>query len=206
MGFFQDIKERKIREESKQEVKEQMNFTAKQNRENISLQDDDNYHKVQQDRSDLIRWQQEFKPDINLLRYNFLGQYYNSDGQKISDNKIEPICNELFFDQIVEPTVSFYLNRSFTNSFLTEKKINDLLKRSFNNLATTLVKKHKLYQVKYNNFDDIIREMKTMIVPAAFRAINGSTKKIDSTMIKRIESHEDKQEPQSKRGYFGLGG
>ena len=204
MDIFKIQNQRKL--EDAAEVR-QMDFSREQNRENVALKDDETYLNLQETKADLLRWQQDHTEDIVRLRYKFLGYYMNTSREWVRDENITPLCNKLFFDQIIEPTCSFYLNRSFTNSNLSEDRINKLLKKTFNNMATTLVKKHKTYAVKFNDFDDIIREIKTLVIPAAFRAIKGWTKNTDSTMIKRIEAfHEGTQQQQTKKGIFNLGG
>ena len=63
---------------------------------------------------------------------------------------------------------------------------------------------YHLYDIDFAQYDNVLRIILNNIKPSAFRAIEGWTKKTDSTIFKRVESSYDaKNEPQ-KKGIFGM--
>ena len=222
MDLFPNFGKRREEKQAIQAEQRQMKFSEEQNTVAGQAQDDQTYMYEQQQRTDLLIWQQDFKSDLDVLRYKFLGylkdqetnkwvapkkiQKARTDGSLVWELDPRPMCNELFYSQVVEPLCSFFLSRSFTNSHLSDYRINDLLKRTFNNLAKTLVIKHEDYDIRFKDFDDIDRELKSVLIPAAFRALEGWTKKTDSTMIKRLEAVHERPEAIQKKGFFGIGG
>ncbi len=191
--------------EAKRELeaeKRAMSFQKEQSAFKAVAQEDNTELMSQEGKSDLIKWQQSLKGDVEELKYKLLGYERNDEGKW--EKKHQSMCNELFVHQIIDLTFSAYTSKSFINTNLDERQLLMRLKKTCNNLAKSLITKYKKYAIKFEDFDDIDSEVKNILVPAAFRALKGWTKKTDSTMVKRIESSQENQNEEKKTNMFGF--
>jgi len=165
---------------------------------------DDQFHAVQQDvKSDLIRWQQEFSEELLSFK-NTLRGLAVMDGELVRVSA--PICNELFIN-IVDSQLKPFLNKNFFNSNIDEKRLLMMLEQTSNDLVDLMADKSREFEISFSDFDIILRGIKNVIVPAAYRSLKGWTKKIDSTMIKRIESTSEATMSQpNRKGLMGVFG
>jgi len=191
--------------EMKQQIeaeKRAMSFQREENTFRATAAEDNSEVMSQEGKSDLIKWQQDLKAEVSELKYKLLG-YEVIDGKWVQ--KQVPLCNKLFVHQIIDPMFSAYMSRSFINTNLDERQLLMRVKKTCNNVAKTLISKHEKYGVKFEDFDDIDSQCKNILVPAAFRALKGWTKKTDSTIFKRIESaNESGNEKEKKTNLFGF--
>jgi len=203
MGFFDNFGSRRQERREEAMLHKQLESQEKSTREQTSSADDNAYFIEQQQRSDLLMWQQDFSKDITDLRARFLG-HTKKDG-KWARGDAKPMCNETFFDYKVEPLFKSFLERAYANSNLTEKRICDALRRSFNTLAESIRVNHERYGIEFEDASDIMRQIKNVVNGPAFRPINGWLKKTDSTMFKSQDiRHEGLQ--REKKGLFNIGG
>lgn len=181
----------------------QMMFSKEQNTMASASNEDINEMMHQQEqKSGLLRWQQDLAEEVTLFKYKLMGYELIEDTYKLTS---EPMCNKLFISQVVDPLCSAFLSRSFANSCLKPEMISSRLKRTFNNLAKSLIMKHKRYDISFQDFDDLDQEMKSFIVPAAFKAVNGWTKRTDNSTYKNV-GYENIGQPNTKeqKGMFKL--
>ncbi len=179
-----------------------MSFQKEQNTFAVTAPEDRTEVMSQEGKSDLIKWQQDLKSEIEELKYKLLG-YEIENGAWVQKHK--PMCNELFVHQIIDQMFSAYMSRSFINTNLDERQLLMRLKKTCNNVAKTLISKHDKYAIRFEDFDDIDSQIKNILVPAAFRALKGWTKKIDSIIFKRIESDTGgSNDTEKKGGLFGF--
>ena len=175
-------------------------------------QNDSDYVTPQQQRGDIIRWQQDMTDEIDVLKRRLRGEHWSGEAwvkktkrvlheDKEYNIEIPPLANELFIDY-VETQVEPFLSRNLINSNLTEKRILQILKDTMNDIADALADGWDQFEIEFTNFDIILRLIKNTITPAAFRALMGWTKKQDSTVIKRIETQQDSIQAQQKKGMF----
>lgn len=180
--------------------------------------DDATYLETQSQKSDLIRWQQEFDEELDNLKHELLNQVKTSNGWEQKKYKeydqvrkvwvervVPPLCTEEFAEELIRMGAKPYLNKNAINSNLSEKIIVKMLRNTHNEIASAIHDKwgsNGIYEISVCN--NIVRMMKNYIDPAAYRALNGWTKKTDSTMIKRIESQQEVQQAQQSSGLFGL--
>ena len=153
-----------------------------------------------QQKTDLIRWQQELDDEIIKLIYFLKG--YSFDGKewiKITD----PLCNDTFIGYILSQCQPF-LSRNMINSNFDEYRILAVLKHTCNDLADAMADNYDRFGLTKDTstWDLIIREIKTTMTAASFRAKGGWTKKIDSTMTKRVESFQEQEDTSKRQGMF----
>ena len=159
---------------------------------------------IQETKSDLIRWQQDLDEELFELVLQLKGGKKGEDGIYFVPDDAEPLCNDLFITDVVIPQCKPFIARYFINSNLDETRILNALIHTCNDIANLMSDGYDLYKIEFIKFDDVIRIIKNVLVPSAFRALNGWTKKTDSTNFRRIESSYDSPSP-PKRKVFGIG-
>jgi len=148
---------------------------------------------IQELKSNLIKWQQELDDDIiNLIRqlkgHKIKDIFPNGTIEWVIPETATPICKDLFIEQVVIPHCKAYTSRSQINSNFTEDRTLLFLKATFNDIASAMADGHDKYGITFTDFDLVLRLIKEVIVPSAFRSISGWTKRTDSTIYKNIES------------------
>ena len=196
-----------------QQQSKEMDFSREQQATNIGLQDDQTTMIKQEERKDLIRWQQDMDEELQKLVFK-LKRYYLNDRNEwvpkmIMENgklmRAKPMCNDLFIEEVVEPNCEPYLSKGSTNSNLTEKSILDGLRNTFNDISSTMANNFDRYDIsEQDQQSNIIRILKNVLTPAAFRSLNGWTKKTDSTIFRRIEQDNMGLQQQPKKGVMGM--
>jgi hypothetical protein len=200
--MFEAINPNKEHKQAVEAEKRAMDFQREQNTFKTAATEDTTELQNQQGRPDLIKWQQDLKSEIVELKLKLLGYELTNEGWV---QKHKPLCNDLFVNQIIDPMFTAYMSRGFINTNLDEHQLLMRLKKTCNNLSKTLISKYEKYEIDFEDFDDIDTAVKNILVPAAFRALKGWTKKTDSTIFKRLEtSQENGKDDDKKSGLFGF--
>jgi len=162
-----------------------------------------NYHN---DKSDLIRWQQDLDDDLMKVVARLRGLKLKNN-EWVSNKNIKPIVNELFVNEVVVPQCEPYISRNMINTNFTSKDINVMLRNTFNEIASNMCDGYDIYDIEFMKYDAVLRPMKNFCKSSAFRALNGWTKKTDSSIIKRVEAYTDGNAQPTKKlfGIFGGG-
>lgn len=181
------------------------------------------YLESQDRKSDLLRWQQEFNQETAELYHELLGEAQTPEGWKQKEykewdenkqvyitKKVKPLCTPAFAEKLIRITVKPWQNKSAVNSNLNEKVIIKMLRNTHNDIVSAICDGWGFHGIKtIDDANAICRMFKNITDPAAYRALNGWTKKTDSSMIKRIESQQElAQTQQQNKGLIGgiLGG
>ena len=184
-------------------IEDERNFNREQKRMEQSLYDDQTYMQQQEAKVDLLRWQQDMDDELMSLVQELLGKKI-IEGQ-IIEQVNDPLCNQKFITKVVIPQCKPFLNRGLINSNWSEKIILTRLKKVCNTITDNMSDGWEEYDIKFVNYDVILEMIKTTIIAGAYRSLNGWTKKIDSTMIKRIEAtNETTGQPQKNKGLMGV--
>lgn len=198
--------------------RKEKDFVREQNNLNRASSDDAVYLETQDRKSDLLRWQQEFDTEISELFHELMSEHKTETGwvqkqYKEWDNKkqtyvlkeIPPLCTPQFAEKIIRVAVKPWLNKNAVNSNLDEKTIIKMLRNTHNDIVCNISDSWGMNGIaSIDDANTICRMIKNYIDPAAFRAVNGWTKKMDSSMIKRIESQQELAQSQSEnKGLFG---
>ena len=200
-------REEKIAKESEQR---QMEFTREQNAFSTLTQEDNQEIMQVQQKSDLIRWQQELDKDVLDIVLSFMSLTINGEGRVVSikdeeGKPIAPICNKLFINQVVIPKLRPFQSKNLINSNYSEDRLLKKLKYTHNTIINAMATNWDAYGIEFNNYDIVIRDMKNFTEDCCWRALNGWTKKTDSTIMKRVETSMDNQNNLDKpKGLFGL--
>lgn len=174
----------------------------------------------QEEKTDLLKWQQSLQDELDLLKHKLRSETYDSDKNKwiktkiaigydkngrIVEQDLPPLMNEIGISK-VETIISPLLSRNLINSNLSEDMILGILKRTSNDLVSNIAYYGEdLYDIEFGNFSTVIRLIKNTMIPTPFRAMSGWNKKIDSTISKRVESYNEgaSRLPERKK-IFGL--
>jgi len=156
-----------------------------------------------ENKSDLIKWQQELDDEQLKLAMQLKGFVMTDDGWIKPEDKM-PLCNNTFINDVVIPQTTPFMSRNLINSNLTEDRILIGLESTANEIADNMVDGYDIYGIDFKNYDLIMRLIKNTIVAGAFRSVNGWTMKTNATIFKRIESAHENPQQQQKKGLFGF--
>jgi len=157
---------------------------------------------MQNQRSDLIRWQQECDEELLELVNQLMGLRMNKEGQLVQATT--SLCNSLFIDKVVIPNCKPFMSKNIINTNYSEMNILNTLKSTMRTVVTNMKNNYKEYNIEFSQYDNVWRIILNHIKPNVYRAIDGWTKKEDSRVIKRIESLNDNNNQQNNRGFFGI--
>lgn len=205
MGLFDQLNATLLNNSSKEEKlqiraeKREQDFVKQRDIFNAGMQEEQADVYAQANRSDLIRWQQELDDELFNTVQTLLGRTAVDDRLiQVSD----PLCNKTFIHEVIIPQCKPFMSRNMINSNLDERRILMLLRSTCDDIVDAMADGHDRYGISFENFDLVLRLVKNTIQPGTFRALRGWTKKMDSTMVKRIES-ENVSTNEKKRSLMG---
>ena len=212
-----DFFNKEAKEAAKAEKREK-DFIRERDTFNTHHTDDNTYLATQDNKSDLIRWQQEFDAELDELFHELLSEKkvggvwvpktykeYNIDKKIWITKDVSPLCSAEFAEKLIRIGVKPWLNKNAVNSNLTEKTIIKMLRNTHNDIVGAISDGWGIHGIKsLDDANHICRMLKNYVDPAAYRALNGWTKNTDSTMIKRIESSQESLQKQQNTGLLGL--
>jgi len=160
---------------------------------------------VQNERTDLLKWQQDLDPELQRLIHTLKGEIlvnggweprtFWKDGKLI---KTKAMCNERFISEVIVPQCTPYLDRNILNTYYEEHMILTNLRNTCWDIKDAMADNYDLYDIDFTNYDLVLRNIINVIKPGVFRALRGFTKKIDSTIIRRVEQSSDANQPEKK--------
>lgn len=177
--------------EAKQELaaeKRNMEFTREQNTINASAPEEQTEIMNQEGKSDLLKWQQDLDPELERIAYRLTGWQKSGDSWTPPAEGKVPLCNNRFMDDVVAPQLEPFLTKNLINTNLTEERILLNLMNTSNDIASNMADGYDRYDIDFINFDIVLRILKNTMCSSMFRALNGWTKKTDSTIFKRLET------------------
>jgi len=182
--------------------KRMMNFQREQNTTALTLPEERTELMSQEGKSDLLKWQQDLDDELMGLVNRLRGYTQGEDGEYKPIVGAVPLCNNKFIVDVVIPQCKPFLSRNLINSTFTEDRILLDLKNTSNDITANIADGYDIYAINFQNYDIVLRMIKNVIKAGAFRALNGFTKKTDSTVYKSLESKFE-NEGQQKR-MFGF--
>ena len=173
----------------------------------------------QEEREDLIKWQQELSDELTSLKFklrrmsiNEKGEWvkqeiptWNPETRTVTMQELPPYLNEVGISS-VETIVSPLLSRNLINTNIDEDRILSILKQTSNDLVNNFAfYGEQQYGMEFGNFSTVLRIIKNTMIPTPFRAIDGWNKKIDNTISKRVESfNSGGYNVPEKKKFFGI--
>lgn len=195
---------------SKEQAEQQREHEDKIESFKATSQDDQTALNMQSERTDLLKWQQDLDPELQklintlkghvLVNNSWVPRTYWKDGKLV---RARAMCNDRFIQEVIVPQSSSFLDRNIINTWYEEKDILSSLKNTCDDIADAMADHYDDYGIEFTDYSIITRNIKNVIRPGAYRALRGWTKKIDSTIIRRVEqSSEDNQK--EKKGIFDV--
>lgn len=161
------------------------------------------YREQQAERNDLLKWQQDLDSDVFDLVMQLQG--YRLNGNKyeyVLEEGEEPLCNSRFIHEVVIPNLKPFMGRNIINSNLDTNSIHLMLRSTADDIADAMADGFYRYKIDFCNFDIVLRMIKNTLIPSPYRALNGFTKKTDSTMSKMIENYTRGEEKEKRLSLF----
>lgn len=191
-------------EKLQQQAEERAIQTQKEDTATQIASQEDAYISQQGQNSDLIRWQQELNEDLEVLKQHLRGKTWSHYEQKWKQNKAPLLTEEGIY--MVELAIEPLISKNLINSNLDEKRILYLLKDTSNTIVANLADNYDTYVIDASpsNLSHITRLIKNVYIPTPFRALNGWTKKQDTTATRRVETFNDKGERDAQKKKFGV--
>lgn len=185
--------------------KRAMNFNREQSTFQVGNDADSSIKDAmfQEQKSDLIRWQQQLGDEMQDLVFILKGYRKQGSVWTIPDDPTA-LCNDLFIDEVIIPQCTPFISRNLINSNFQEERILMMLRTTMDDIADNMADCYDKYDIDFINNDLILRLIKNTIKPGAFRSLNGWTKKTDSTIFKRVESSFDNKNEQQQKKIFGI--
>lgn len=188
-------------QEQKQALQQEMrqeNFAREQR--NMDSADAEDYQRIINEKSDLIRWQQELAEDMEKLKHNLRSEelvngewlpkrykVYNPETKQHDIYFVPARANEQFID-FIESQISPFLNKNFINSNLEEDRILNILRRTADNIVDFMSDNYDNIGVDFKDFTTVKDLILNTIIAASYRSWKGWTKNTDSTLMKRVEA------------------
>lgn len=207
--MFENLRKNKeIRELRKEQGKER-EFLHQQNvmTNETSPDAEFTFRQEQQARTDLLKWQQDLDDELLTLIMTLKGyikkdsgwekiKYHDCHKNAIVEKK--PLCNDLFIYEVVIPQLTPIISKNAINTNLEEKTILLVLKLTANEIADAMSEGHAIYDIAFTDYDLVLRILKNTMRMSLYRAHKGFTKRMDSTIIKRVEAFNENTDEQKK--------
>lgn len=169
------------------------------------------YQQDQDSKSDFLKWQQSLDQeygDLIMILKGYKKDYKNNTWKKTEGSK--PLCNDYFIDSILTPMFQPFISRAMPNTMLKTNDINIILRYSYNDLVNSMVENYDKNGISKENLDIVLRFIKNTMKVCIQRAVNGFTKKRDSSMTKIVETNSNIHREKPKHNYvsslLGFGG
>lgn len=181
-------------------------------REQASLAATNNDHvfmQEQNNKSDLIRWQQELDNSLVILKHRLRSETKEpSTGAWVSVEGVDPLLSDVGITMI-ETELSPFLGeeaKNLINSNLTETMILGTLKNTADTIVCNLADNYDKFVIEAtpSKMSHIMRIIKNAMLPTPFRAQDGWTKKQDNMGIKRIETFVDNESNNQRKRWMGV--
>jgi len=157
----------------------------------------------QNQKADLIRWQQELNESIEILKHRLRSEIKDKDGNWIAQPKVNPLMTEEGI-AMIEAELSPFLGeeaKNLINTNLKEVMILATLRNTADTIVVSLADNYDTFVVNAtpSKMSHIMRIIKNEMLPTMFRSQDGWTKKQDNMGIKRIETFSETQNQNNKR-------
>jgi len=218
MGMIDKLMGKKD-ETAEDATEKQMNFMKEQQVIDVATSNEHIDHAQQDQRSDLLKWQQDLDDELLKLKHRLKGEIKYQDGtwgqrliptgEKNEDDEplyttLPPLTNDLFVDYI-EMQVEPFLSRNLFCSNLKEQQILLMLRNTCDDIADAMADGYDIYGIDFINYDLVMRLIKNVIIPGPFRAMNDGQRRHDRTIAKRIEAFSEKGiGEKNKKNMMGL--
>lgn len=148
-------------------------------------------------RSELIRWQQDLSPELQVMAMRLRNWYRNDDGNWMpkklpNGDELPALCNEECIGELIailDPTIGRNLIMSNYERDFIRKKLIDLSNR----LTLLLVANRRRFAIRMSDLTPIVGICQSTFEPAHFRALGANEKKYISATHRYLHTETDKE-------------
>lgn len=201
-------KEPSQKEAVKEEREYNKNETMLNNATYSNSQEDSVWMEGQKEKSDLIMWQQDLSPEIQILIHKIKRETPVGDVKDDVWKRPEgmtALANDTFILDMVG-LVELSTSKNLINSNLSEDRILTSLKSTLFDFRCMLQENRGLYEIDKPDMHLVVRLFKNAIEPTYWRCWNNGERRHTGEFSKRLEVHTDQRMPEKSKGLFGLGG
>lgn len=212
------LSRRKEEKLAKEAEARNMNFNREMASFDAGNRDDQVYLHQQEERMDLLKWQQDLNDEIKQLKHDLRNEVLNDATNEWESIKIfagyddkgrevygtlPPLINEMGI-RMIEIELRPLISRNLINTNLDEIRILNILRNTANTIADNLADKYDFYDIEFANFDVVMRLIKNAMIPTPFRALNDGERRHARTMSKRIEAFTESTGAEPRKKVLGL--
>jgi len=169
--------------------------------------------KEQEEREDLVRWQQDLGPEMEQLEHDLKREVfdkktnewvslkewvYGDDGQP-KEVDATPMCND-FCIQMIKATIRPFMTKNEIMSNYTEDRILQKMRNTLKTLSRNVGVKHDFYEIDFHDISSIRTIVQNAMMSAPFRALNQGERNYLKTSTRRIENLSDPTFNQQRKG------
>ena len=103
-----------------------------------------------ENRSDLIRWQQDLDDDLIFLIQSLTGKKLTSNGW-VSVEGSKAMCNDKFIEEVIIPQCKPFLSNNMINTNFDTKNIFVMLRNTCNEITDAMADNFDRYDIEFNN-------------------------------------------------------
>jgi len=208
-------------DENQEQEQRQLNYGREQMALQTAEQIPDQMMLAQQeDRQDFLKWQQDLRDELEQLKHDLRGEIldpdkgwiqqqillgYDKEGKEVYE-KMPPLMNEIGI-RMVETACRPLMSRNMINTRIDERMAYGILRRSMDTIISNIAYYGETqYGMEFGNYSYVVRLVKNVIIPTPFRALKGWTKRMDTTISKRVEAFNTGSTgvKTGKKGLFGI--
>ena len=167
---------------------------------------------------DLIKWQQNLGPDVDLMEHNLrqerfnLGtdrwerlkeSWYDPTLNRVVLREMKPICNDVCI-QMLKTSIAPFMSKNEMMSNYSTDQIIQKLKSTLKTLVRNLGLKYEFYELNFHDISMVRQMIQNMIMAGPFRALNQGEKNYIKGSSRRIETVNGDPSKGEKKSIWSL--
>ena len=185
--------------------KEEIGLTDEQQKRELASQESAyDWNVDSPGRAELIRWQQDLSPELQVMAMRLKNFYQDTDGEwipkRLPNGKImRPLCNDTCISELIallDPCISRNLIMSHYDKDFIRQKLIDMA----NTITRLLASERKRFKIRMCDLTPIVRICQATFEPSHFRALQGNEKKYIASTHKYLHTESDKTKEETKKG------
>ncbi len=188
--------------------KEELEMSKEDNQARIAMTPTDpNEYMMDPGRSELIRWQQDLSPELQIMGMRLRNYYQNEEGDwkpKLlqAGKVIPPLCNEICIGELIailDPCVGRNLIMSNYTSEFIRKKLIDLSNR----ITLLLIANRRRFGIRMSDLTPIVGICQSTFEPTHFRCLGGNEKKYIASTHRYLHTEQEGKTEDKKTNWMG---
>jgi len=170
--------------------------------QSLRPEDGGDFRAEQDNKADLLRWQQNLDPELFDLVMTLKG--YHRQGDDYVRVVKSGICKDEFIYNVVVPLVKPFFSRIIANTNIKEDRINNMMQKVATQLANSMTENYYDNGLDQEQMSDRLIQIESYIYVSLRRAWDGWNKKQDSNQYKIVESRSNISRGDGERRGLGI--